>query len=174
MHPQRRTFLALQLALGPSVLASYAVCFTLWPETVAAMWGGVPPAARGLYTTWMFVAAAGYAVFTPALLLKADPERARVAFGLRYRALHVCYAALLLGSILWMPLTKWHLDGALPFALVVLDLWVVAAASLALLATTLRLSPPLPGAWRIAAPLGAVAFCVQTVILDALVWPALW
>ena len=174
MHPDRRTFLALQLALGPGVLASYAICFTLWPETVAAMWGGVPQAARGLYTTWMFVAAAGYAVFTPALFLQADPERARLALGLRYRALHVLYAALLIGSILWMPLTKWHLDGALPFAVVVLDLWIVAAGSLGLLATTLRLTPPLHGAWRIAAPLGAGAFCVQTVLLDALVWPALW
>ena len=174
MHPERRIFLALQLALGPSVLASYAICFRLWPETVAAMWGGVPQAARGLYTAWMFVAAAGYAVFTPALFLHTDPDRARLAFGWGYRALHVFYAALLLGSILWMPLTRWHLDGALPFALVVADLWVVATASLALLATTLRLAPPLPGAWRVAAALGAGAFCVQTVLLDAVLWPALW
>jgi hypothetical protein len=174
MHPERRRFLVLQLALGPAVLASYAVCFALWPETVARMWGGVPAAVRSLYTAWMFVAAAGYCAFTPALFLHADPARSRVAFGRPYAALHTSYAAVLLGSILWMPLTKWHLDGGLPFALVVLDLWLVAAGSLALLATTLRLSPPLPGFWRAAAPLGAAAFCVQTVLLDALVWPALW
>jgi hypothetical protein len=174
MHPSRRVFLALQLALGPAVLASYALCFARWPETVAAMWGGVPEAVRGVYTGWMFVAAAGYAVFTPALFLHADPDRARLALGLGYRSLHAIYAALLAGSMLWMPLTKWHLDGGLPFALVVLDLWVVAAASLALLATTARLTPPLPGAWRLAAPLGAAAFCVQTVLLDAIVWTAFW
>jgi hypothetical protein len=174
MHPGRRTFLAIQLALGPAVLASYALCFALWPETVAAMWGGVPQAVRSVYTAWMFVAAAGYGVFTIALFLHADPERARLAFGLGYRALHATYAALLVGSMLWMPLTKWHMSGALPFAIVVLDLWVVAAASLALLATTARMTPPLPGAWRAAAPLGALAFCVQTVLLDALVWTTLW
>jgi hypothetical protein len=125
---------------APPTLDDAQACALFFPFHV----GWLALHERGLYTAWMFVAATGYAVFTPALFLKADPERARVAFGLRYRALHVCYAALLLGSILWMPLTKWHLDGALPFV------------------------------WRIAAPLGAGAFCVETVILDALVWPALW
>jgi hypothetical protein len=172
--PSRRTFLALQLALGPAVLASYAFCYARWPEAVARMWGGVPESWRGFYTGWMFFAAAGYGAFTSALFLHATAERSRIAFGWRAGALHVIYSALLLGSILWMPLTKWSLDGAVPFALVVADLWVGAAASLALLATTLRLAPPLPGGWRIAAPLGAIAFCVQTVLLDALVWPALW
>lgn len=174
MHPQRRLFLAIQLALGPAVLGSYALCFALWPDAVARMWGGVPEAARGVYTGWMFVAAAGYAVFTPALFLHADPERARPAFGVGYEAIHALYAVLLVGSILWMPLTKLHLDGSLPFAAVALDLWLVAAASLGLLATTFRLTPPLPRAWRLPARLGAAAFCVQTVLLDALAWPALW
>jgi hypothetical protein len=174
MSPNRRTFLALQLALGPSVLASYAVCFAHWPELVSRMWGGVPASLRGAYTAWMFVAAAGYALFTPALFLHATPARSRVAFGWPYGALCGFYAALLIGSTLWMPLTAWHLRAGIPFALVVADLWIVAAASLALLATTLRLAPPLPSAWRVVAPLGAAAFCVQTVLLDALVWPALW
>ncbi len=174
MHPERRRFLAIQILLGPAVLASYVYGFAVWPDAVSAMWGGVPDALRGVYTAWMFVAAAGYCAFTPALFLHAEPGRARVAFGLGHAELHAMYVALLVGSILWMPLTKWHQDGSLPFAFVVIDLWCVAAGSLALLATTLRLTPPLPGAWRIVAPLGAAAFCVQTVLLDALVWPLLW
>jgi hypothetical protein len=174
MHPERRRFLAIQILLGPAIPATYAYGFSAWPDAVGAMWGGVPDALRGVYAAWMLVATAGYCAFTPALFLHADPAHSRVAFGLGYRALHAMYAALLAGSILWMPLTKWHQDGALPFALVVLDLWLVAAGSLALLATALRLAPTLPGAWRVAAPLGAGAFCVQTVLLDALVWPLLW
>ncbi len=174
MHSERRRFLGIQIVLGPAILATYAYGFAVWPDAVGAMWGGVPSELRGLYTAWMFVAAAGYCAFTPALFLHADPERSRVVFGLGYRALHAIYVALLAGSSLWMPLTKWHQDGALPFACVVLDLWLVAAGSLALFATTLRLTPALPGAWRSVAPLGAAAFCVQTVLLDALVWPLLW
>jgi hypothetical protein len=162
MSRDQRLFLALQLALGPAVLGSYAYGFAFWPDAVAAMWGGVPAALRGVYTAWMFVAAAGYLVFAPALFLHAANAP---------RVLPM-FAAVLAGSVLWMPLTKWHLDAAVPFAIVVLDLWLVAAGSLALLATTR--SAALPDAWRIAAPLGAAAFCVQTVLLDAVVWPLLW
>jgi len=107
MSRDQRRFLALQLALGPTVLGSYVYGFAFWPDALAAMWGGVPDAMRGVYTAWMFVAAAGYLVLAPALFLHAA-------------------------------------------------------------------SAPLPGAWRIAAPLGAAAFCVQTVLLDAIVWPLFW
>lgn len=138
------------------------------------MWGGVPDAARGVYTAWMFVAAAGYCVFTPAFYLHATAPGTRVAFGLDARALHRSYAATLAGSIAWLPLTKWHQGGTLPSGLVMLDLWLVAAGSLALLATTFALSPPLPRSWRAAARLGAAAFCVQTVLLDAVIWPLAW
>jgi hypothetical protein len=162
MNRERSVFLGLQIVLGPLVLGSYAYGAANWPDAVAAMWGGVPDAMRGGYTGWMFVAAAGYLVFTPALFLHAA----------RAPRLPALYAAVLAGSLLWMPLTKLHLDGVVPFALVVLDLWLVAAGSLALLATTLRAR--LPGAWRFAAPLGAAAFCLQTVLLDAIVWPLLW
>jgi hypothetical protein len=162
MNRERTTFLGLQVVLGPLVLGSYAYGAANWPDAVAAMWGGVPEALRGVYTGWMFVAATGYLVFTPALFLHAA----------RAPRLHAMYAAVLVGSALWMPLTKWQLDGAIPFALVVVDLWIVAAGSLALLATTVR--SRLPGALRVAAPLGAVAFCLQTVLLDAIVWPLLW
>jgi hypothetical protein len=162
MSRDQRVFLTLQLALGPAVLGSYAYGFAVWPDAVAAMWGGVPAAMRGVYTAWMFVAAAGYLAFTPALFLHAV-SAPRV---------HAMFAAVLVGSVLWMPLTKWHLDGALPFAIVVLDLWLVAAGSVALLVTAHRVA--LPGAWRFAAPLGARAFCLQTVMLDAILWPLLW
>lgn len=174
MHRNRAFFLALQLALGPAVLGSYALGVARWPAAVAAMWGGVPEAARPLYTAWMFAAAAGYLVFTPALFLHAHPAHSRVAFGLPYPALLAFYAVTLGGSALWLPLTKWHLDGSVPFAAVVLDLALVAAGSLGLLASTLQLTPSLPGAWRVAAPLGAAAFCVQTLLLDAVIWPLLW
>lgn len=171
MNRDRWIFLALQLVLGPAVLGSYAYGFAFWADAVRAMWGGVPDAARSVYTAWMFVAASGYLVFTPALFLHGLPG-SRPAAGSSGRSLHAMYAAVLAGSALWMPLTKRHLDGSVPFALVVLDLWIVGGGSLALLATTRR--APLPGVWRRAAPLGAAAFCAQTVLLDAIAWPLLW
>jgi hypothetical protein len=73
-----------------------------------------------------------------------------------------------------MPATKLHLEGALPFVWVWLDLFGVALGSLGLLAAVATLSPR-PAPWlRALALAGAAGFCVQTVLLDAIVWPLLF
>jgi hypothetical protein len=128
------------------------------------MWGGVPESIRPLYTSWMFVAAAGYLVFTALFFLRPAPPP-RVNFW---------YFLVLVGSALWMPATKLHQDGALAFAWVWLDLLGVALGSLGLLASVATLAPR-PAPWfRALALAGAAGFCVQTVVLDAIVWPLLF
>jgi hypothetical protein len=156
------------------VLGSYVYGFARWPDAVSAMWGGVPEAIRPLYTGWMFVAAAGYLVFTHLFFFRTDAAAARLLGGRDYGALNALYALVLVGSALWMPATKLHLDGALPFAFVWLDLVGVAAGSLGLLGAVATLAPRPPGAWRALALAGAASFCVQTVLLDAIVWPLLY
>jgi len=59
------------------------------------------------------------------------------------------------------------------FALVWLDLLVVAAGSPGLLVAAATLTPAPPRGWRAVAVAGAAAFCVQTVLLDAIVRPLL-
>jgi hypothetical protein len=146
------------------VLGSYAYGFANWPGAVPLMWGGVPETLRPLYTAWMFVAAGGYLVFTALFFLRPEPPpRANLS-----------YALVLVGSALWMPATKLHVDGALAFAWVWLDLLGVALGSLGLLAAAAALAPPPPRALYALALLGAAGFCVQTVVLDALVWPLLF
>jgi hypothetical protein len=154
----------LQLLGGPAVLGSYVYGFAHWPDAVSAMWGGVPEAIRPLYTGWMFVAATGYLVFSALFFLRPEPPPRANFF----------YALVLVGSALWMPATKLHLDGALPFALVWLDLLGVALGSLGLLAAVAALAPRPPGWLRPLALAGAAGFCVQTVLLDAIVWPLLF
>jgi hypothetical protein len=146
------------------VLGSYVYGFAHWPDAVSAMWGGVPEAIRPLYTWWMFVAAAGYLVFTSLFFLRPEPPPRTNAF----------YALVLVGSALWMPATKLHQDGALPFAWVWLDLLGVALGSLGLLAAVAGLRPRPSGPLRALALAGAAGFCVQTVLLDAIVWPLLF
>ena len=105
MHPQRRIFAALQLVGGPLVLGSYGYGLLRWPETAAAMWGGVPEAMRQSYIFFMFAAAAGYLALTQLFFFHAHPNRARV-LGRGYWLLHLAYALVLFPSALWMPLTK--------------------------------------------------------------------
>jgi hypothetical protein len=146
------------------VLGSYAYGFAHWPDAVSAMWGGVPDAIRPLYTSSMFVAAAGYLGFTALFFLRPEPPpRVNSRYGL-----------VLVGSALWMPATKLHLDGALPFAWVWLDLLGVAVGSLGLLGAVAALAPRPAGWLRTLALAGAAGFCVQTVLLDAIVWPLLF
>lgn len=170
----RNALVGLNLALGPAVLASYVWGAMTYPEQMMALWGGVPDAVRSAYTTNMFLAAAGYLVFTWRLVLKTDLETARF-FGGRIgaSALVFAYAAILVGSVAWMPLSLHALDAHLPalVPVIVADLWLVATGALVVLGCVASLHPRPSATGRVAAIVGALFFVVQTVILDATVWP---
>lgn len=168
----RALLIALNVVLGPAVLASYVWAAKTFPDQTTALWGSVPEGVRPAYTANMFLAAAGYLVFTWLLVLRADPARARF-FGRRLGGgvLALAYAMILLGSIVWMPLTSYALEASRPELVpwIVLDLWVVALGTLLVLGCLITLSPRPRG--RSAAIVGALFFALQTVVLDALVWP---
>lgn len=173
MHPQRATLLWLNLAGGVAVLGSYAWGALSRPDAMGALWGGVPETLRPLYTVHMLLAAAGYFLFTPYVCWRLSPEDTRIAGRFGYGLFLVLYALLLLPSALWLPLTA-QLLAEPSLALwwgIRIDLAAVAAGALGLLLALLRLAPaPPPG--RTLAVLGLLPFCVQTALLDALVWPA--
>ena len=175
MHPTQRTFAALQLVGGPAVLGSYLYSFSRWPALVGDMWGGVPDSLRFVYTAWMFVAAAGYLTFTALFFFRTDPEKARV-YGVGYGILNLHYALVLLPSAAWMPLTGLMLENAsgLLWWPIKIGLWLTLAGSLGLLASCITLEPRWPRGLRALAIAGALAFCFQTVVLDGLVWVALF
>jgi hypothetical protein len=174
VHPARRLFAAIQVAGGVAVLGSYALGFATHPETRAEVWGGVPQGLRPLYTVSMLLAAAGWFAFTGFVWLCLDPARTRIAGRFGYGLLNALYAAILLPSALWMPLTFEMLEApgdALWLAIRVV-LAVVGLGSLGLLAALLAVRPREPAWAHGLAVAGCVAFAVQTALLDALVWPA--
>ncbi len=129
----RGLLVALNVLLGPTVLASYVWAARTFPDQTTALWGEVPEAVRPAYTANMFLAAAGYLVFTWLLVLRADPANARF-FGGRVGSgvVGVAYAMILLGSIVWMPLTSYALEAGRPELVpwIVVDLGVVALGTL--------------------------------------------
>ena len=173
-HPDARRLAWLNALGGAAVLASYAWGFVARPEAMGALWGGVPEGARGLYTANMLLAAAGYFAFTPFVLFRLPPERTRIAGGFGYRLFLPLYALVLLPSALWLPLALRAVGdpGGWLFWLVRLDLAAVAVGSLGLLAALLGLRAPRPARGRALAVAGLVPFCLQTAVLDAVVWPA--
>jgi len=175
MDPAARKLALVQLVGGPLVLASYIWCIAVWPEASSQMWGGVPEALVPLYTAWMFVAAAGYFAYSYVFIFRTDPTRASI-LGRGYSFLTLCYVLILGPSAAWMPMTKWLLDdpSALRFWLVRVDLFAVALGTIGLIAAALCLEPRPPTRLRVLAIAGTIGFAIQTVVLDALLWPALW
>lgn len=171
--PMRRNLLWLNIVGGLLVLGSYAWGALAAPSTMGSLWGGVPAGLRPIYTINMLLSAAGYFLFAPYILLRVDTNRRDLAGRFGYPIFTLCFAAILLPSASWLPLT------ALMLADPGVGLWwtiravlaLVGLGSLGLFYLLLTLRPPhAPG--RLRALLGLVPFCLQTAVLDALVWPA--
>ena len=174
MHPQRRAMAAINVLGGIAVLGSYAHGIATNPETRGDVWGGVPEGLQPLYTVSMLAATAGYFLFTSYFFFRADPDVVRIAGRHRFGTLNALYALVLVPSVLWMPLTFAMLEApsaGLWWAIRVV-LFAVGAGSLGLLAALLAIRPRGSAlAWGLAV-LGLAAFCFQTAVLDAVVWPA--
>jgi hypothetical protein len=174
MHASHRSLLWLNVLGGIAVLGSYAHGIATHPGASSAVWGGVPETLRPVYTLNMLLAAAGYFAFSFFVFFRLDPARTQVAGRFRFGIFPLLYALILAPSALWMPLTFAMLEapsGAL-WAAIRLTLAVVGLASLGLLAAIARARPADAPIARRVALAGALAFSMQTAVLDALVWPA--
>ena len=168
-----RTRLIILNAIGGiAVLATYALTFSR-PDAGEILWGGVPEAWRPLYTNNMFLAAAGYFPFTWLLVFGSDPARVRFLGRFGYGVLAVFYALVLFPSAAWLPLTFAFADSGsmLLWWAVRIDLALVAVGALGILGAVVTVDPPPNRALQVLAVVGGLAFCLQTVVLDAAIWP---
>lgn len=174
LQRQNILLLAINIIGGCAVIGSYIHGFMSNPDKTAYLWGNVPKSIIPLYTVSMLTAALGYIAFTGFLLFFVPAGEAVIAGRFSYRAFHWLYAAILIFSALWMPLTFAmiaHPSAGL-WVMVRLVLAVVGIGSIGLLAALLALTPDTP-AWAYrAAVAGCALFCLQTSLLDALVWTA--
>lgn len=158
---------------GILVLGSYVQGAATHPANSGALWGNVPRRLKPFYVMSMMFAAAGYFAFSYFIFFRVDPDGARVFGVLDFRTFLVAYAFVLFPSALWMPLTFAMLahPSTWLWCATRITLAVVGLASLGLLAALLGLNytEPAPLYWLAVA--GAAAFCLQTAVLDALVWP---
>jgi len=160
---------------GIAVLGSYAYGLLAHPENGQALWGGVPKDLRSLYVAGMPDAALGYLAFTYHLLLRVDPELARIG-KLQFGIFNALYAAILIPSAFWMPLT-WRMKGQPSTVLwvgirAVLVLVGISALGMAVALWNLKPEASRGSYW--AATIGSVVFCLHTGVLDALIWPWLF
>lgn len=174
MYSQKICLLLVNCIGGSAVLAGYAIGILSHPETRGALWGDVPRAIMPVYTVSMFAAAAGYLAFTWFILFRLDPEGVTIAGRFPYGLFTLLYAFILAPSALWMPLTFAMIGKPSPvtWAGIRAVLGIAGIASLLLLGALLAVRP-VGTAWahRLAVA-GCTVFCLQTAVLDALVWTA--
>jgi hypothetical protein len=174
MHPKKWLMLFINIFGGTAVLGSYVQGILAHSGAAETLWGGVPLSIRPFYTAGMLLAAAGYFAFTYFILFRLDPMQARIFQKFGFGEFNALYAAILLPSALWMPLTFLAVEQSSLTLLwaVRLVLAAVGLASLGLLFSLLKVEPRQPVWAHRLAIIGSVAFCIQTVILDAIVWVA--
>jgi hypothetical protein len=173
LHKSKLALLAINVVGGIAVVGSYVHGFLTHPGSASALWGKVPDLLLPFYTASMLTAAAGYLAFTFFILVRLDPDEkgsGRVSYG----AFLWLYAAILVPSALWMPLTFAMLAGpSLPlWAAIRVVLAMVGLASLGLFIALLGVKPASHPWARGLAIAGSILFFIQTGILDAVVWPA--
>jgi len=177
MHSQQILLGAINVVGGIAVLGSYAYGIWAKPATRGDLWGGVPEGLKPLYVVSMLLAALGYLAFTYYILFRLEPDHVQIADRFGFVVFPVIYGIILAFSALWMPLTVAMLEhpGTGLWVAIRLTLAAVGLASLGLLLALLALNrgvlePWGPYYWLAVA--GSAAFCLQTTVLDMLVWPA--
>lgn len=174
MESEQRRALLLLIAMGGStVLASYVLAFVLEPEIRTGLWGGIPEGGmRDFYTVNMFIAAASFFPMTYALGFATPASELKARTGIGFIGMLGAYAAILMASALWLPLTALYLGKPIGILwwLIRIDLLIVGAGASVLFYMLIRRALGGPALIWLAAVL-FFFFWLQTAVLDALVWP---
>jgi hypothetical protein len=168
---KKATCALVNLLGGTAVIGSYVYGFLTHPNASQVLWGGVPPELRPVYTACMFQAAAGYFALAY-FVLRLDTQGTTVFGRFGFGVYSFLYVLVLVPSALWMSLTLLAIEhsSALWIGVVRLDLALVAVGSLGLLLAVLTTRPRPSAARYVLALAGSAALCLQTVVLDAVVW----
>jgi len=172
VHPQKKTWLAVNAIGGVAVLGSYVHGLLTHPDTRNELWGSMPPELQAVYGVTMWLAAGGYFFFSYYFLVRTEADEVRFGrFG--FGLINALYALIMIASAAWMPLTFVYLDqpsSALWLA-VRIDLLGVGIGSIGLIVALFTMKPRAEGLTAVLALLGLLFFAVQTAFLDPLVWP---
>lgn len=172
MDTQRRSLLLLIAIGGSAVLGSYVLAFAYEPGIRAGLWGGIPDALQGIYTINMLLAAVSFFPATFLLGFKTPLGLFAEQAGLEWEALIGAYAAILLPSALWLPLTAFYIQEPTPLLWIAIRivLFLVGLGASTVGYMLIRRAAHGPAlAWG--AVVAFIFFWLQTMVLDAIIWP---
>ena len=154
-------------------MGSYAHGLLKNTELRGELWGAVPDHIRPYYTICMFLAAIGYFFFTGYILQYVSFETTQIFGCYNFTIINLLYAGFLIPSAFWISMT---------FAMIInpsVFLWIgiriilftVGFSSIGLF-LAFFFSNFEKSSWLFYAGIaGLIPFSIQTMILDAIVWP---
>ena len=142
----------------------------------ALLWGGVPEVIQPAIVIFMFLGAIGYFFFTYNFLFNVNTEQVFLK-RFNYSSLHMLYLLIFIPSMVWIGLTIDYIDSSrslFDWAVIVIVLLTVAAASVFLLLFSIDLKTDNNTFMYYASVIGAAVFTFHTLFLDGLVWLSLF
>mgnify|MGYP001176844190 CR=1 FL=1 len=173
MHAQQLILLVIIIVGGISIIGSYIYGFRAHHNNANSLWGRAPKILRLINLPFMILAAIGFIVFSCFILFHLNPDEVRIANSFGFYVFHIIFALILIPSAFWMPLTFAMINRPKTglWIGIRLVLAIVGISSLALLLVLLNLNINESGLIYWFAIGGAVAFSIQTVLFDTLLWP---
>lgn len=176
MAIQQIILLVINIIGGVAVIGSYIYGLNAQPAGANILWGGVPGNIRPIYSISMVLAALGYFAFIYFIFFRLIPSDVLVGGRFGFSLFYVIFLAILIPSALWMPLTNIYVSNPSTglWMGVRIVLLVVGLASIALVWTLLSLQTKASGVSYWLAVIGSGYFAFHTVVLDAIIWTALF
>ena len=154
-------------------MGSYAHGLLKNTELRGELWGAVPDHIRPYYTICMFLAAIGYFFFTGYILQYVSFETTQIFGCYNFTIINLLYAGFLIPSAFWISMTFPMIINPSVFLWIGIRtiLFTVGFSSIGLLAAFFY-SDFDKSSWLFYAGIaGLIPFSIQTMILDAIIWP---
>jgi len=176
MGTQQIILLVINLVGGVGVIGSYIFGLNMQAEGANALWGGIPENIRPVYGISMILAALGYFAFIYFIFFRLVPSEVVISGRFGFSLFYAIFLVILIPSAFWMPLVNSYIGNPSTSTWIGVRtvLALVGLASIALVWAILSLQSRVPSISYWLAVAGSAYFAFHTVILDAIVWAALF
>ena len=173
----QNTFILVNVIGGISVLGTYVIGITLFPEHRDDLWGGVQGKLRNVFVFSMLIAAAGYLTFAYVSIFQEGISSDKIGVADRSFLIILISGIFLFSASLWMPTLLAYIlsDNNLWWIGSITSLWVTAISLLGL-SVIVGFSPifGLSSISKYLSLIGLVYITFHCLIIDGFIWVLLF
>lgn len=165
-------FTVINILGGISVLASYVIGLTLYPEHRDALWGGITGGLRTLFVISMLLAAPGYLTFSYFVIFKSGTLIYTQISAIKPYMVHLTFAIFIISASIWMPSTITYLNtsNVVWWWITVATLWITGLSLVILVLTVSQTQFDGTNLIKTSAFAGLTYMTFHCLVLDAIIW----